>query len=168
MAANICPCCRMPIDDSADCKVCGFANVIIPKMTDDMEKKIEHMAAQYRVGQKLNGVKASFKAYSHEKKDGKLVEKDVVLIPFFDAADLSFESFEWLPDNFARVDTDETLTLNLELSGSSGERDIDLPFKAPALDDFWHIGVKLVPGLKAQIAIGNESVHTLLDPVDLI
>lgn len=168
MAANICPCCRMPVDDSADCKVCGFANVIIPKMTDDMEKKIEHMAAQYRLGQKLNGVTASFKAYSHEKKNGQLVEKDVILVPLFDAADLSFDSFEWLSENFARVDTDETLILNLTLVTQNGEKDVDLPFKAPALDDFWHIGAKLIPGLKVQIAIGNENIHTLLDPVPLI
>lgn len=168
MSEKRCLACRSVLKGEADCPVCGNPDYIVPNMRSEQLEKMQGWADDYRRN-KLNAIEINVYGYAHEMKDDKLVQKNVNLVKLCDAIELSFERITWLDQKFARIDTDETLELTVILTkvGKEIKKQV-IPFKAPALKDFWHIGACLTEGLGVSFVIGNESNHVETESVPLI
>lgn len=154
--------------EEADCPVCGNPDYIVPNMTPDKLAKVQLWADNHRVG-KLQGLEVDIYTYSHEMKDNKLVQKSVETTKVCDAKELSFEKIVWLDENFARIDTDKELKLTVVVKMDGKEcKKQEISFKAPALQDFWHIGAQLTEGLGVCLVIGNENTNVKTKSIALI
>ncbi len=154
--------------EEADCPVCGNPDYIVPNMTPDKLKTVQSWADSHREG-KLQGLEVYIYTYSHEMKDNKLVQKSVDTTKVCDAKVLSFEKVIWLDENFARIDTDKELKLTAVVKKAGKEfKKQEISFKAPALQDFWHIGAQLTDGLGVCLVIGNENTNVKTKSIALI
>ncbi len=154
--------------DSADCPVCGNPDYIIPNMTAEALKKVQLWADSHREG-KLQGMEVDIYTYSHEMKDNKLVQKSVDVTKVCDAVTLSFDKVVWLNENFARIDTNQDLKLTVVVKKDGKEwKKEEISFKAPALQDFWHIGAQMTEGLGVCLVIGNENTNVKTKSIALI
>ena len=72
-------------------------------------------------------------------------------------------------ENFARIDTDKELTLTVVLKkGGKDFKKQEISFKAPKVQDFWHIGAQLMEGLGVCLVIGNETTNVKTKSIALI
>lgn len=163
-----CLACHSVINGEADCPVCGYPDYIVPNMKPELLEKLQLLAEEHRKS-KLDSIGISIYGYSHEMKDGKLVEKSISTIKVCDADTLSFDRITWLDQKFACIDTDEILKLIVVLTkAGNGIEKRELPFHAPALKDFWYIGAKLTEGLGVSLEIGNQENHVVVEGGSLI
>lgn len=150
----------------AVCEVCKMADIHI--VGDDSEgiKMKENLGREYRE-MKLGGITISFTAYQYGEVDGniKVIATDKVKIA--EAISLVYDKTIWLDEKFARIDADKELEMELTLEGEKPKK-VNLKFRSPELEDFWHVGIRLIEGFRAVICIGNEQVHTETIPFSLI
>lgn len=169
MSIRKCLACRTILTgEDADCPVCGNPDYIVPNMTPNKLKTVQSWADDYREG-KLQGMEVDIYTYSHEMKENKLVQKSVDITKVCDAKALSFEKIIWLDEKFARIDTDKDLKLTAVVKKDGKEfKKQEFSFKAPALQDFWHIGAQLTDGLGVCLVIGNENTNVKTKSIALI
>lgn len=168
MSEKRCLACHSILTGEADCPVCGNPDYIVPSMNPEHLKKMQSWADDHRRS-KLNAIEINVYGYSHEIQDNKLVQKSVEQVKLCDACELSFEKTFWLDQMFAPIITDETLQLTVVITKVGREiKRQELPFKAPALNELWHIGAYLTEGLGVGFVIGNEDVNVKTESVSLI
>lgn len=169
MSDRICLACHSPLTgDEADCPICGNPDYIVPDMTSDKRKKVQSWADAHREGL-LAGIEVGVYTYSHEMKDGKLVQKDVITTKICDADALDFDRVFWLDEKFAQIDTDQSLQLTVVIKKSEQIiRQQEISFLPPAQKEFWQIGAQLTAGLGVKFLIGNAGTNVDTESIALI
>jgi len=135
---------------------------------DDQESMMMKMADEYR-RKKLGQITLGMLAYSHEMKDGHLVQSgtDEILFPV-QVCDLKPGEISWQEQNFARIDGGEPITITLLIDCNGNKRRVELPMTAPDTEGFWQIGLEMQPGFAVRIAVGNPKLYCYSDITPLL
>lgn len=150
----------------AVCEVCKMADIHIVGNDSEGIKMKEKLGREYRE-MKLGGITVSFIAHQYGEKDGTIKEIAVDKVKISEAVSLVYDKTVWLDEKFARIDADKELEMELVLEGKK-QKKVNLKFRSPKLEDFWHVGIRLIEGFQAVICIGNEQVYTETIPFSLI
>ena len=109
-----CYACRKEIEEGRErCSACGFPVIYIVDEKD--AENIRKMADDYRQS-KLEGVSIELTAYQYAIENDELVLSEERSMPLFKGSQLNFDMPVWFEQDFAQIDTDEPLTLNITVA----------------------------------------------------
>lgn len=151
---------------TAICDVCKMPDIHIVGNDPEGIKMKENLGQEYRE-MKLGGISISFTAYKYGEVDGCIKEIAADKVKIADAVSLKYDKTVWMDEQFARIDTDREMDIELILDGEK-QKKMNLKFKPPKMEDFWRVGIRMIEGFQAVIRIGNEKVYTETAPFSLI
>lgn len=155
MIENRCYACYSKLEEGkADCGVCGMTSFKVVGDNKEAADMIKKLGDEYRA-EKLKGITISLVAYEYENAGGKLREKASHKMKLMDAGELRYQETIWNDENYATIETDRAMDLDLVIDGKTS-KNVKLQFKAPKLDDFWHVGICMKEGFEVFLKIGNE------------
>ena len=161
-----CYACRKEIEEGRErCSACGFPVIYIVDEKD--AENIRKMADDYRQS-KLEGVSIELTAYQYAIENDELVLSEERSMPLFKGSQLNFDTPVWFEQDFAQIDTDEPLTLNITVAAEGKKTTHALSVKAPKIDGFWHIGAVLDDGFTVRMALGNGQKMEMSESFSLI
>lgn len=190
MNAKRCLACHGIINTESRCPKCGSTEYIITDKAGsrilarslckihktDVSKtvlmkefeKTKSWKDEYRKSM-LHEIEICIIGYSYEFKGGSVVKKAETSIKICGADELFYDKITWFNQKFARIDTNETQELAVSiLKKGNGLKKQKLYFEVPNLKEFWKIGIKLEDGLRIRFVIGNDTVHTMTECMDIM
>lgn len=163
-----CFACQTEIEDGrARCPLCGFPVVQIVQADENELEKIRKMGNDFR-RKKLEGISVGIVAYKYAMKDGELKLDKENRIEVFHCDEISPNETIWYEERFARVETEETVTLKMFVQRGDSRQLFEFDFKVPQIKGFWYIGLKMENGFKARLLLGDREVYEMSAPFSLV
>lgn len=144
------------------CEVCGFTHV---NFTDgDSSGALEKMIEKYKKS-KLGDISIDLISHRYVIENGEFKDYHTESVKIADAVELVPDKIVWLKKSFYGSESDKTIVVEVCV-GKNEKTYYDFSFNIKKTDDL-NIGVKMVNGLKARIAVGNEESYVLSEEFDI-
>ncbi len=135
---------------------------------EDFEAKQKTIGKNYR-DKKLGGMKIGLVTYSHEMKNGKLVQSGTGFLEITDQVEiLDVGEAIWNDQKFARIDGGEELNITVVVDGPEGRHEEKIEMTAPATKSFWQAGIVMEPGFQARLLVGDATKSAKSDKFRLV
>ncbi len=166
---NTCICCQADMEDGrAKCPVCGFPVIHNVQGNQEEMDNIKKMADEYGK-KKRKGIRIGITAYGYcmDNEELKLDKTEEIFLAWAD--ELSMGKIVWCEKDFARIDSDETVSLHVSVKKEG--KDVvfqDVKIKLPRIQGFCHVGVELKEGFQVELILGNETIYERSERLDLL
>lgn len=144
------------------CGVCGFTHVNFTE--GDSSAALEKMLSKYKE-RKLGGISIDLVSHKYIIENGEFKDYHTESVKIAEAVDLVPDEVVWLKKGFYGSDSDKIVVVEICV-GSNEKTYYDFSFKVKKTDNL-NIGVKMVSGLKARIAVGDENSYVLSEEFDI-
>lgn len=110
------------------------------------------------------------KVYSYRLEEGQIRQDHGLLIRVCDSSNLSTDRIFWMKEKFAALQGEKSMELTgLVLRDGGDKKEFTVTFSPPEkpYDDFWYLGVQLLPDAEIRFAIGNDKKYSFTEAVKL-
>lgn len=166
-----CLACHSEIQKGTEyCNCCGFPMFFpIVEVAGDMQKEsIPVRAGRSYLKERLEGLQISMRTYYYQLKENVLTldhEEEILLAR---GEELSHGEIRWNETDFLRIESMETLILELIIRQGKKVNRCTVTVQNPGGRDYWHMGVLLQSSLRAQIVIGSLNFSTCSEEFSIL
>ena len=161
----ICRCCEAEVDSkNTVCHICGF-----PLVTgQDVSENVISSIVKDTRNKYLGGVSLKLKVYNYEIKEKNVVEKEPTVIHLFDALELKTDKDMFCKDEFEDIPSSREFNVELEIVRNGNVTPVTVRFAPGREISHERLGVRLMPGFRARLTVGNKDGYINSDEFSII